>query len=147
MRRKLFTVALAAALLAGSLAAGSAQASPQAKVYKPHVRPLGKDPAVIDLRHFLHKLRTIHHASRHRFHRLVAKKRHVTSEARDALKSRDRRRKRALKKYLAHRGRRHRGQTKRQSKDYYAYLRSVESHHVRQIIAAISDQIDRLAYS
>jgi hypothetical protein len=77
----------------------------------------------------------------------VAKKRHVTSEARDALESRDRHRKRALKKYLSHPGRKHRAQTKRQSEDYYAYLRSVESHQVRQIIAAISDQIDRLAYS
>ena len=56
-------------------------------------------------------------------------------------------RKRALRRYLAHPGRRHRAQTKRKSEDYFAYLRSVESHRVRQIIAAISDQIDRLAYS
>lgn len=147
MRPKLFAVTVAVALLAGCLAAGSAQAAPQAKVYKPHMKPLGKDPAVVDLRHYLHRLRTIHHASRHRFHRLLAKKRHVTSEARDALESRDRIRKRALKKYLAHAGRRHRAQTKRQSRDYFAYLRSVESHKVRQIIASISDQIDRLAYS
>jgi hypothetical protein len=147
MRPKLLTVALAAALLAGCLVAGTAHAAPQSKIYKPHQQPLGKDPAVVDLRHYLHKLRTIHHASRHRFHRLLAEKRHVTSEARDALESRDRTRERALKKYLAHPGRKHRARTKRQSEDYYAYLRSVESHQVRQIIAAISDQIDRLAYS
>jgi hypothetical protein len=142
-RRRLPTIAVVIALLACCLVAGSAQA----KVYRPHMHALGKDPAVIDLRHFLNKLRTVHHASRHRFHRFLAQKRHVTSEARDALEARDRRRKRALERYLAQKGRRHRARTYRQSRDYYAYLRSVESHKVRQIIAQISDQIDRLAYS
>ncbi len=79
----------------------------------------------------------------------MAKKRHVTSEARDALESRDRTAKASfLKKYLAQAAAQAPGpDRKRQSRDYYAYLRSVESHRVRQIIAAISDQIDRLAYS
>ena len=47
MRPKLFAVTVAVALLAGCLAAGSAQAAPQAKVYRPHMKPLGKDPAVV----------------------------------------------------------------------------------------------------
>src|SRR5689334_25436983 len=111
-------VAVVIALLASCLVAGSAAGSAQAKVYTPHMHALGKDPAVIDLRHFLNKLRTVHHASRHRFHRFLAQKRHVTSEARDALEARDRRRKRALERYLAHKGRRHRARTYRQSRDY-----------------------------
>jgi hypothetical protein len=147
MRLRVTTIALVAALLAAGVGAGSAQAAPQSKVFNPRLQALGKDPAVVDLRHFLHTLRTIHHASNHRFHRLLAEKRHVTSEARDALEARDRKRQRALKAYLRHPGRHHRGRTERQSEDYYAYLRSVESHRVRQIVAAISDQIDRLAYS
>ncbi|MGH2925518.1 MAG: hypothetical protein ACRDK1_06030 [Solirubrobacterales bacterium] len=147
MRTRLAMIALVGALFATCAAAGLGPGTAQAKVVKPHQRPISKEPAVIDLRHFRNKLRGIDHASHREYRRLLAKKRHVTSDARDALDERDKERQHALKAYLHKPGRHHRGRTKRRSEDYYAYLRSLESHTVRQLVASISDEIDRLAYS
>jgi hypothetical protein len=77
----------------------------------------------------------------------MARKRHLSAAARDTLEARDRDRRSFLRSYLAKRGRRHRARIRKASLDYYAYLRSLEAHQVRQILAGVSDQIDRLAYS
>ena len=147
MRVRLATIALAGALVVACAGAGVAPGTAQAKVVKPHQRAMSKEPAVIHLRQFRNKLRKIDHASRRKYRRILAKKRHVTSAAKDALEERDKERQHALKAYLRKPGRHHRGRTKRLSEDYYAYLRSLESHTVRQLVASISDEIDRLAYS
>lgn len=146
MRTRVATIAFAAAL-AVAVAPGPVGASAQPRVVEPQLPALGKEPAVAELRHFLHSLRARDHASRRVFRALVARKRQLSSAARDALEARDRKRKRYLKAYLAKDRRPQRKRIAEQSMAYYAYLRSVESHRVRQIVARISDQVDRLTYS
>jgi hypothetical protein len=137
-----FVILVAASLLAG--APGAAQAK---MVVEPKLPALGKEPAVAELRRFLHSLRARDRASSHAFRVLVRRKQRLGSAARDALKARDRRRKAFLQAYLSKKGRRHRGRIAARSLDYYAYLRSLESHRVRRLMARISDEVDRLAYS
>ncbi len=146
MRARLAIIVLGAALASSLIAGPSAGAAP-ANVVQPHLPRLGKEPAVVHLRHFLRSLRHKAHVSRRRHHALVVRKRHLGSAARDTLEARDRARRSFLKSYLAKRGRRHRARIQKASVDYYAYLRNLESHQARKILAAISDQIDRLAYS
>ncbi len=147
MRLRFATLAFAAAVVV-ALSAGAGAASAQPKmVVEPKLPALGKEPAVTELRRFLGSLRARDHASRRAFRALVRRKQRLGSEARKALEARDHRRKGFLKTYLAKSGRRHRGQVAERSRDYYAYLRNLESHQVRRFMARISDEIDRLAYS
>jgi hypothetical protein len=147
MRLRFATFAFAAAVVV-ALSAGAGEASAQPKtVVEPKLPALGKEPAVTELRRFLRSLRARDHASKGAFRRLVRGRHRLGSAARKALKARDHRRKSFLRKYLAKSGRRHRGRVAKRSSDYYAYLRSLESHQVRRFMVRISDEIDRLAYS
>ena len=147
MRLRFATLAFAAAVVV-ALSAGAGAASAQPKVVvEPKLPALGKEPAVTELRRFLRSLRDRDHASKGAFRVLVRRKRRLSSAARSALEARDHRRRSFLKTYLAKSGRRHRGRVAARSSDYYAYLRSPESHQVRRFMARISDEIDRLAYS
>jgi hypothetical protein len=145
MRLRLAVILLVAGLIVG-LASGPGAAAAQARVVQPHLPALGKEPAVSKLRGFLRELRHRRHASDRAWRRLLAHKRHFTGAAKNTLEARDHRRKQFLKAYLKGRHR-HERRTAKDSKDYYAYLRSLESHLVRQIVARISDEMDRLIYS
>jgi hypothetical protein len=116
-------------------------------VVEPHLPALGRQAAVSDLRHFLRSLKKREHASRRTFRALLSRKHRFSTAARKALEARDHRRKRFLRAYLAKKGRRHRGRVKETSRDYYSFLRSLENHRVRQLVARVSDEIDRLTYS
>jgi hypothetical protein len=63
------------------------------------------------------------------------------------LEVRDRARAKYLNKYLAKKRPRHRKRIARTSRRYYSYVRSLEGYRVRQVLAEISDELDRLAYS
>jgi hypothetical protein len=146
IRHRLAALALVAAFAVALM--GTSGAPPaQARVVQPHLPALAKEPAVARLNHFLHVLRRRHHASPHVWRHLRVRKRHYSSAARDALEARDHERKSFLKAYLAKPGRRHPGRIERDSLDYYAFLRNNEAYDVRQILARISNQMDRLAYS
>jgi hypothetical protein len=135
------------ALAAVSLAATAAGGAQPRGVVQPNLRSLGKEPAVAHLRHFLHSLRKREHASRHAYRRLVERKQRFSSAARNVPEVRDGKRKHFLRTYLAKPGRHHRGRTRERSLAYYSFLLSFETHRVRQLVAGISDEIDRLAYS
>ncbi len=138
---------LIAAVCASSSATPTAASGQSRFVVEPHLPRLAKEPAVTDLRHFLRSLRRRDHASRRAYRALLSRKHRFNSAARGVPAARDHRRKRFLKRYLAKKGRRHRGQIEKTSLAYYSYLRSLETHRVRQLVARISDEIDRLAYS
>jgi hypothetical protein len=135
--------ALAAVALAGP---AMSEAQPRG-VVQPDLRALKKEPPVAKLRHFLHSLRARDHASRRAHRRLQARKQRFSAAARNVPMVRDRRRKRFLRAYLAKPGRHHRGRISKRSLDYYSFLLSLETLRVRQLVARISDEIDRLAYS
>ncbi len=147
MRARCVAIGLIAALCAAWLATPATTPAQPRFVVEPHLPKLGKEQAVIDLRHFLRSLRARKHASRRAYRALLSRKHRFSTAARDVPGTRDHRRKRFLKSYLAKKGRRHRGQIEETSRDYYSYLRSLETHRVRQLVARISDEIDRLAYS
>ncbi len=147
MRARCTAIGLLAVLAAATLASPATTWAQPRMVVEPRLPPLGKEPAVKDLRHFLHSLRARNHASRHAFRALLSRKHRVSTAARDTLTTRDHRRTAFLKAYLAKDGRRHRARIARKSRAYYSYLRSLETHRVRQLVARVSDEIDRLAYS
>ena len=112
MRLRYGMLALLAALAALAVAGpGTSPAQPRG-VVEPHLPALGKEPAVHDLRHFLHSLRSREHASRHAFRRLQARKQRFSSAARDVPAIRDGKRKRFLRPFTAKPGRRHRGRSR-----------------------------------
>ncbi len=135
----LLMAGLAAVLLSGP---GAASATPR-NVVQPHLPRLGKEPAIRDLMRFRHQLRARDYVSGRAVRKIRARKRQRTAAAQRTLEARDRKRRHHLKAYLAHHRRHHR-QIKKTSSDYYAFLRSKEWHRARQILAQISDQIDRL---
>jgi hypothetical protein len=137
---------LIAAVCSASSVTQAKAAKPRFAV-EPHLPKLAKDPAVVNLRRFLRSLHHRAHASRRAYRALLSRKHRFSSAARNVPAARDHRRKRFLKAYLAKTGRRHRGQIKETSRAYYLYLRSLETYRVRQLVAGISDEIDRLAYS
>jgi hypothetical protein len=147
MRPRHAILALSAVLAVALLATAGATAARQPDVVQPHLRALGREPAFAHLRHFLHSLRARDHVSSDGYRALVAKRRRLNSAATHALEVRDRARTRFLKRYLAKRRPRHRSRIARTSTRYYSYLRSLEGYRVRQILAEISDELDRLAYS
>jgi hypothetical protein len=147
MRLRLGALALLCALAAISLPAPAASEAQPKGVVEPKLRPLRKEPAVHDLRHFLHALKSRDHASRRAHRRLEARKQRFSSAARGVPRTRDRKRKRFLRVYLAKPGRHHRGWISEQSRAYYSFRLSLETYQVRQLVARISDEIDRLAYS
>lgn len=147
MRARCAAIALIAAVCAAALATPATTSALPRFVVEPHLPALGKEHAVIDLRHFLRSLRARDHASRRAFRALLSRKHRFSTGAREVLETRDHRRKRFLKAHLAKKGQRHRGQIADQSRAYYSYLRSLETHRVRQLVARVSDEIDRLAYS
>jgi hypothetical protein len=147
MRPRHAIVTLLAVLAAALVAAPGAALSRQPDVVQPHLPALRKEPAVSHLRRFLDSLRGRDHVSSDGYRALVAKRRRLNSAASRALEARDRARARYLKKYLKKKHPRHRNRIARTSTRYYSYLRSLEGYRVRQILAEISDELDRLAYS
>jgi hypothetical protein len=147
MRSRHAIIALVAIVALASLANPGATVARQPNVVQPHLPALGKEPAVAHLKRFLRSLRARDHVSSDVYRALVAKRRRLNSAASHALEVRDRARTRFLKRYLAKKRPRHRSRIARTSTRYYSYLRSLEGYRVRQILAEISDELDRLAYS
>jgi hypothetical protein len=147
MRTRHAIVALTAALALALSAAPGTAAAGRHNVVQPHLRALGKTSSIKHMRHFLHSLRHRHHVSSHGLHKLVVRRRHLGGAANRTLNVRDRARADFLKHYLAKKRPRHKARVARTSRRYYAFLRSVEGYRVRQFLAEISDELDRLAYS
>ena len=147
MRPRHAIVVVTAALVAALLTTQGAAIAEHPNVVQPHLPALSKTPAVAHLQRFLHSLRARDHVSSDGYRALVAKRRRLNSAATHALEVRDRARTRFLKRYLAKKRPRHRSRIARTSTRYYSYLRSLEGYRVRQILAEISDELDRLAYS
>jgi hypothetical protein len=147
MRPRHAIVALAAALALALLVTPGAAAASRGDVVEPHLPALGRTAAVKHLRHFLHSLRHRDHVSSHGLRKLVAKRQHLGAAAGRTLNVRDRERSHFLQHYLTKKRVRHRARIAKMSRQYYAYLRSLEGYRVRQSLAEISDELDRLAYS
>jgi hypothetical protein len=147
MRLRLGVLALLCALAAISLPAPATSEAQPKGVVEPKLRALKKEPAVRHLRHFLHALKSRDHASRRAHRRLEVRKQRFSSAARGVPRARDRKRRRSLRAYLKKPGRHHRGWISEQSLAYYSFLLSLETYKIRHIVARISDEIDRLAYS
>jgi hypothetical protein len=147
MRSRHAIIALIVVFAAALAAAPGATSARQHDVVQPHLRAFGKEPAVAHLRRFLDSLRGRDHVSGDGYRALVAKRRRLNSASSHTLETRDRARTRFLNRYLAKKRPRHRSRIARTSRRYYSYLRSLEGYRVRQVLAEISDELDRLAYS
>ena len=139
------------ALLSGSPAA--ARSGP--RLVDSHLTAFGKARAIVRLKRFLRDVRKRKHVrSLHGYRALSTMRNRRGSAAQKAVLARDRKRKRRLNEYLAHKRhrlghRRHEARAalaaqRHANEEYIDYVRSKELYRLTQWMQLISHQLDRL---